>query len=86
MCVLPYYHEGYLYLSQVRDIIAGSRQDRTIELVVSRDSDMGRRLTGGRPDPLLGDDLARPALLQLEDQRDARSRSPPRNLGCRLQV
>eukprot|EP00090_Calanus_glacialis_P042916 TRINITY_DN7603_c0_g1_i1.p1 TRINITY_DN7603_c0_g1~~TRINITY_DN7603_c0_g1_i1.p1 ORF type:complete len:956 (-),score=223.25 TRINITY_DN7603_c0_g1_i1:635-3502(-) len=70
---------------EVRDIIAASRQDRTIELVVSRDSDMGRRL--GRPDPLLGDtDLSRPSLLQIEDQRAARSRSPPRNLGCRLQV
>jgi len=69
---------------EVRDIIAASRQDRTIELVVSRDSDMGRRL--GRSDPLLGDDLSRPSLLQIEDQRAARSRSPPRNLGCRLQV
>jgi len=57
---------------EVRDIIAACRQDRAIELVVSRDS----ALAGRRREGLGEADLARPPFHPLE----------PRNMGCRLQV
>jgi len=72
----------------VRDIIAASRQDRCIELVVSRDVESSRRgVNMGRSEttrwgPGESDHL-RPGVPTADLNR---SRSPPRNLGCRLQV
>jgi hypothetical protein len=60
---------------EVRDIIAACRQDRAIELLVSRDSALAARRNSPREG--LGEaDLARPPFHPLE----------PRNMGCRLQV
>ena len=67
----------------VRDIIAASRQENSIELVVSRDIETSRIHSewdeGG---------TGRTNMLGLDNdtRQDSRSRSPPGNLGCRLQV
>ena len=66
----------------VRDIIAASRQENSIELVVSRDIENSRVGAdweeSGRGNMLR---VERP-----EARQDSRSRSPPSRLGCRLQV
>ena len=73
----------------VRDIIAASRQESSIELVVSRDIESSRAGAdwedGGRTNMLSLD--ADPRLdPRLDSRLDSRSRSPPARLGCRLQV
>ena len=60
----------------VRDIIAASRQESSIELVVSRDIETPHT----QPD---WEEAERSNMLT---QDSSRSRSPPGNLGCRLQV
>ena len=72
----------------VRDIIAASRQENSIELVVSRD------IEKSRPGADWEVAAARSSMLSLEPglepgpgpRQDSRSRSPPSRLGCRLQV
>ena len=69
----------------VRDIIAASRQENSIELVVSRDIESSRVA----PD---WEEAGRSTMLSLQPglepaaRGDSRSRSPPGRLGCRLQV
>merc|ERR1719347_1628617 len=65
---------------EVRDIIASTRQDRSIELVVSRDAEIGRRV-GYETDSIA---LGQSSLDS--GPRLGRLMSPEENLGCRLQV
>ena len=74
----------------VRDIIAASRQESSIELVVSRDIESSRagadwEDSSGRANML---SLEQDPRLdpRLDSRLDSRSRSPPGRLGCRLQV
>ena len=71
----------------VRDIIAASRQENSIELVVSRDIENSRPTAdwevGGPRSSMLSLEAG---LERQEPRQDSRSRSPPSRLGCRLQV
>ena len=74
----------------VRDIIAASRQENSIELVVSRDIESSRpggdwEVGGPRSNMLSLEPGLEPGL-EGDPRQDSRSRSPPSRLGCRLQV